>query len=224
MCFFHFFFINFIIPSSSHFLLQNLSLSRFRIPLPFFFSFTISLYLFLFSYSYLTCFLFLFNLLLLLLPDVSFSVPFFSSPLIPLSPSLHLFLILPYPPQSSNPVFLFILTLFTPLFSPVLLFLLLLPHFLIFLFSPILFSLFTLSYSLLFSYPTFYAFLALSCREGWVDYLELSKRTDFNPSTTTFFWFLDKNNLEKNILEHSYQAVFNLRSRYVHGIKVLGLN
>ena len=53
----------------------------------------------------------------------------------------------------------------------------------------------------------------ISSRDGWVDYLELSKRTDFNPSTTTFFWFLDKANLERSILEHSYKTIFNLRTR-----------
>jgi hypothetical protein len=62
-------------------------------------------------------------------------------------------------------------------------------------------------------YPSALLLFYYAHREGWVDYLELSKRTDFNPSTTTFFWFLDKTNLEKTILEHSYQAVFNLRSR-----------
>ena len=55
--------------------------------------------------------------------------------------------------------------------------------------------------------------LPIFSRDGWVDYLELSKRTDFNPSTTTFFWFLDKANLERSILEHSYKTIFNLRTR-----------
>jgi hypothetical protein len=48
-----------------------------------------------------------------------------------------------------------------------------------------------------------------------VNYLELSKRADFNPSSTSFFWFLDTAKLDPLLLEHLYKAILNVRIRYV---------
>ena len=49
----------------------------------------------------------------------------------------------------------------------------------------------------------------------WVDYMEVSKRGDFNPSNTYFFWTLSKDQLIENLLNAQYGTVFNLRSRYL---------
>jgi hypothetical protein len=47
-------------------------------------------------------------------------------------------------------------------------------------------------------------------RDGWVNYIDLSKRADFNPSTSYYFWYLDLPLLKAVIRDHAYQAMFNL--------------
>ena len=52
-------------------------------------------------------------------------------------------------------------------------------------------------------------------RNHWVDYVEVSKRGDFNPSSTYFFWTLSVDKLIENLLNAQYGAVYNLRCRYL---------
>lgn len=51
--------------------------------------------------------------------------------------------------------------------------------------------------------------------DKWVNYLEMSKRGDFNPSSNYYFWYLDLQKLVASILDHFYKAIFNLRLRSV---------
>jgi DNA-directed RNA polymerase III subunit RPC3 len=53
-------------------------------------------------------------------------------------------------------------------------------------------------------------------RERWIDYLEISKRNDFNPASTYYFWTLDKKRIIDNILNTNYKAMVNLRLRKSH--------
>ena len=46
-----------------------------------------------------------------------------------------------------------------------------------------------------------------------MNYVELSKRGDFNPSTNYYFWYLDLPRLKAALLEHLYHAEFNLKKR-----------
>lgn len=66
--------------------------------------------------------------------------------------------------------------------------------------------------------------LILPAREGrerlydlfknhWVEYLEISKRGDYNSSSTSFFWNLDRTKLQPQLLEGMYGAILNLRLR-----------
>lgn len=52
-------------------------------------------------------------------------------------------------------------------------------------------------------------------KDKWVDFLELSKRTDFNPSSTNYFWYLDHSRLQQSILNNMYKSILNLRTRCV---------
>lgn len=52
----------------------------------------------------------------------------------------------------------------------------------------------------------------------WVDYVEISKRGDFNPSNTYFFWTLSTEKLIDNLLNAQYGTVYNLRCRYMKEI------
>lgn len=58
--------------------------------------------------------------------------------------------------------------------------------------------------------------LYLLYREGWITYLDISKRSDFNVGSTYWFWTLDHANLDRSILEHLYHTVYNLRVRRHH--------
>jgi hypothetical protein len=46
-----------------------------------------------------------------------------------------------------------------------------------------------------------------------VNYVDLSKRADFNPSTSFYFWFLDLPLLKSTIRDHTYQTMHNLLVR-----------
>lgn len=50
-------------------------------------------------------------------------------------------------------------------------------------------------------------------KDKWVDFYELSKRNDFNPGSTYYFWYLDHSRLRQSILNNMYKAVLNLRLR-----------
>jgi DNA-directed RNA polymerase III subunit RPC3 len=52
-------------------------------------------------------------------------------------------------------------------------------------------------------------------RDKWVGYLELSKRNDFSPSSTYYFWHLDKPRLELAIIDDMYKTVLNMMIRRV---------
>ena len=53
-------------------------------------------------------------------------------------------------------------------------------------------------------------------RERWIDYLEISKRNDFNPASTYYFWTLDRDQITESILTTNYKAIVNLRLRKSH--------
>ena len=53
-------------------------------------------------------------------------------------------------------------------------------------------------------------------REHWIDYQEISKRSDFNPASTYYFWTLDREKIVSNLLNSSYKAIINLRLRKTH--------
>lgn len=50
-------------------------------------------------------------------------------------------------------------------------------------------------------------------KHQWVEYVELSKRADYNPSSTFFFWKLNKNKLIRTLVDELYGSVLNLRLR-----------
>lgn len=50
-------------------------------------------------------------------------------------------------------------------------------------------------------------------RDKWVDYVELSKRNDYNPISSMYYWFLDPAKLKANLLEHMYFAANNVITR-----------
>jgi len=53
--------------------------------------------------------------------------------------------------------------------------------------------------------------LYLLYRDKWVDFREISKRHDFNPQSTYYFWKVDYQHLRGVVLEHSYRGMLNLR-------------
>lgn len=57
-------------------------------------------------------------------------------------------------------------------------------------------------------------------RERWIDYQEISKRSDFNPASTFYFWTLYKEKIISNLLTTSYKAIVNLRLRKAHELTV----
>jgi len=50
-------------------------------------------------------------------------------------------------------------------------------------------------------------------KNKWVDYLEVSKKLDFQSSSTMYFWFVDPVKLRGSVLESMYKALYNLRVR-----------
>ena len=53
-------------------------------------------------------------------------------------------------------------------------------------------------------------------RERWIDYQEISKRSDFNPASTFYFWTLNREKIVSNLISSSYKAIVNLRLRKSH--------
>lgn len=54
-------------------------------------------------------------------------------------------------------------------------------------------------------------FLLRRSRDRWVDYDSFSKRLDFSPNTTQYFWHLDEPGLRASILEQCYKTILNMR-------------
>ena len=52
-------------------------------------------------------------------------------------------------------------------------------------------------------------------RDNWIDYRDVPKRTDYNPSSTHYFWSLDQARLKGVVLNHCYKTLLNLRLRCV---------
>jgi len=52
--------------------------------------------------------------------------------------------------------------------------------------------------------------LYLLYRDKWVDFREISKRSDYNPQSTYYFWRVDYTHLRGIVLEHSYRGILNL--------------
>jgi len=59
----------------------------------------------------------------------------------------------------------------------------------------------------------FLVFPILLIRDKWINYIDLSKRNDFNPSTSFYFWYLDLPLLKSTIRDHVYQTMLNLTLR-----------
>jgi hypothetical protein len=53
---------------------------------------------------------------------------------------------------------------------------------------------------------------------GWVDCLELAARPDFNPSSIRYFWKVDNLAVYKQVVDHIYKTMLNLRLRCVCAI------
>ena len=53
--------------------------------------------------------------------------------------------------------------------------------------------------------------LYLLYRNKWVDYKEVSKRSDYNPQSTFYFWKIDYSHIKGMVLDHCYHAMLNLR-------------
>jgi len=52
--------------------------------------------------------------------------------------------------------------------------------------------------------------------DKWVQYVELSKRGDFNATSSFYFWYLDLPQLKRSIRAHLYQSMYNLSVRRSH--------
>mmetsp|Transcript_12069 Transcript_12069/g.18234 ORF Transcript_12069/g.18234 Transcript_12069/m.18234 type:complete len:622 (+) Transcript_12069:48-1913(+) len=50
-------------------------------------------------------------------------------------------------------------------------------------------------------------------KHHWVEYLEVSKRGDYNPGSTYFFWTLNEQKMQASLVDNMYGVVCNLRSR-----------
>jgi hypothetical protein len=50
-------------------------------------------------------------------------------------------------------------------------------------------------------------------KDKWVEFYEMSKRNDFNPSSTFYFWYVDHRRLDDAILNNMYKTMLNLRMR-----------
>lgn len=50
-------------------------------------------------------------------------------------------------------------------------------------------------------------------RDRWLGCLELSKRGDFSPASSCYFWYLDMPRLREAVLEHLFKAIYNVRLR-----------
>jgi hypothetical protein len=53
--------------------------------------------------------------------------------------------------------------------------------------------------------------LYLLYRDKWVDYKEVSKRSDYNPQSAFYFWKIDYTHIKGMVLDHCYHAMLNLR-------------
>ena len=53
--------------------------------------------------------------------------------------------------------------------------------------------------------------LYLLYRDNWIDFREVSKRSDFNPQSTFYFWRMDYNHVKSVVLDHAYRGLLNLR-------------
>jgi hypothetical protein len=50
-------------------------------------------------------------------------------------------------------------------------------------------------------------------KHQWVEYVELSKRADYNPSSTFFFWKLNRKKLTRTLVDELYGCMLHLRLR-----------
>jgi len=50
-------------------------------------------------------------------------------------------------------------------------------------------------------------------RDKWIDYHDVPKRSDYNPSSTHYYWSLEQARLKSAVLDHCYKTVLNLRIR-----------
>ena len=59
-------------------------------------------------------------------------------------------------------------------------------------------------------------------RDKWVDYIEICKRTDYNPNSTYYFWYLDRCKLDTSLQESLYMSILHLRKRRISELQGSG--
>jgi hypothetical protein len=52
-------------------------------------------------------------------------------------------------------------------------------------------------------------------RDKWVDYYEITRRPDFTPAATSYFWYINVTNVLKVILDHLFVSLHHLKLRLV---------
>eukprot|EP01035_Chromulina_nebulosa_P020073 gene20073-26066_t len=50
-------------------------------------------------------------------------------------------------------------------------------------------------------------------RDNWLNYIEFSKRNDYNPASTYYYWYIDNERSTKSLLDNMYKTILNLRIR-----------
>ena len=59
-------------------------------------------------------------------------------------------------------------------------------------------------------------------RDKWVDYVEICKRNDYNPSSTYYFWFLDRLKLDVSLQESLFISMLYAPIQFFIPIYVFG--
>ena len=60
-------------------------------------------------------------------------------------------------------------------------------------------------------------------RDDWVEFKDISRRNDFSPQSTTYYWRADRQHIVNKILQQSYKAMSNLRIIRAEIIRTGGL-
>jgi hypothetical protein len=64
--------------------------------------------------------------------------------------------------------------------------------------------------------------LYLLYRDNWIDFREVSKRSDYNPQSTYYFWKIDYHHVRSVVLDHSYRGLLNLRIKRASLVREAG--
>ncbi len=60
-------------------------------------------------------------------------------------------------------------------------------------------------------------------KDDWAEFKDISRRNDFSPQSTTYYWRADRQHIVNKILQHSYKAMSNLRIIRAEIIRTGGL-